>query len=184
MEETKQQSTFLSNVLRWGLITGGVSIVFSIVLYVIDYTLMVQLKVLFIALAIYLGLAIYGGIDYRKSIGGFISYGKAFQHGFLILAISALVATLFNVVLYNVIDTDLPQKLTDASIENTRAMMENFGASEDAIDQAVIKAEESSKEQFTIVGQLKGYFFILIFSAIMALISALIVRKNEPVELS
>jgi hypothetical protein len=145
---------------------------------------MVQLKVLFIALAIYLGLAIYGGIDYRKSIGGFISYGKAFQHGFLILAISALVATLFNVVLYNVIDTELPQKLTDASIENTRAMMENFGASEDAIDQAVIKAEESSKEQFTIVGQLKGYFFILIFSAIMALISALIVRKNEPVELS
>ncbi len=94
MEETKQQSTFLSNVVRWGLITGGVSIVFSIVLYVIDYTLMVQLKVLFIALAIYLGLAIYGGIDYRKSIGGFISYGKAFQHGFLILAISALVATL------------------------------------------------------------------------------------------
>jgi hypothetical protein len=83
-----------------------------------------------------------------------------------------------------VIDTELPQKLTDASIENTRAMMENFGAPEDAIDEALVKAEESSKEQFTIVGQLKGYFYILIFSAIMALISALIVRKNEPVELS
>jgi hypothetical protein len=184
MEETNQPSTFMSNIVRWGLITGGVSVVFSILLYVIDYTLMVQLKVLFIALAIYLGLAIYGGIDYRKSIGGFMSYGKAFQHGFLILAISALVATLFNALMYNVIDTELPKKLTEASIENTRAMMENFGAPEDSIDQALEKAEESSKEQFTIVGQLKGYFYILIFSAIMALISALVVRKKEPVEQS
>jgi hypothetical protein len=182
MEEPKEQPTLLKDALRWGLIVGAVSIVLSILLYAIDYTLMVQLKVLFISLAIYLGLTIYGGIGYRKSIGGFISFGKAFQHGFLILAISALVATLFNLVMYSAIDTELPRKLTDATVENTRAMMENFGAPEDKIDETIQKTEESTMAQFTPVGQLKGYFYILIFSAVMALISSLIVRKNRPVD--
>lgn len=182
MEETKEQRTLMKHAVQWGLIVGGVSIILTILLYAIDYALMVQLKVLFLSLAIYLGLVIYAGLNYRKSIGGFMPFGKAFQHGFIILAVSALVATIFSFVLYNVIDTELPKKLTDATIENTRAMMENFGAPEDKIDEELVKAEERTKDQFTVIGQAKGYFFILIFSAIMALISALIVKKNEPVE--
>lgn len=182
MEETNEQPTLMSHVIKWGLIVGGVSIAITILLYAIDYTLMVQLKVLFAMLAIYLGIVIYSGIDYRKSIGGYMKYGQAFIHGFGVLALSALVSTIFAFLLYNVIDTDLPKNLTDASIENTRAMMEGFGAPEESIDQALEQAKESSAKQFTPGGQALGYLYILIFSAIMALISALVVRKNEPVE--
>jgi hypothetical protein len=46
-----------------------------------------------------LGITIYAGIDYRNGVGGFLPYGKAFVHGFLVLAVSALLATLFNMVL-------------------------------------------------------------------------------------
>ncbi|MEJ0056744.1 MAG: DUF4199 domain-containing protein [Bacteroidota bacterium] len=161
---------------------GATSIFLYILLYVIDYTLMVQLKFLFIFLLIYLGITIYGGIEYRNSVGRYLSYGKAFQHGFLVLAISGLIATVWNLLLYHVIDTELPQKLADAAIENTRTMMERFGAPEERIEEEIAKAQERSKNQFTVSGQLMGYGFILIFSAIMAVISALIVRRNEPIE--
>lgn len=182
MEETNAQPTLMKHAIRWGLIVGVASIVLSLLLYAIDYRLMVLLKTLLISLLIYLGLTIYSGIDYRKSIGGFIPFGKAFQHAFLVLAISALVATVYNFVLYNVIDPELPKKLTEASIDNAREMMQNFGAPEDKIEEELAKTEERTAGQFTVTGQLMGYGFILIFSAIMALISGAIVKKNEPVE--
>jgi hypothetical protein len=183
MEETTEQPTLMSHVIKWGLIVGGVSITMTILLYAIDYTLMVQLKTLFGLLLVYFGITIYAGIDYRKSVGGYLPYGKAFIHGFGVLAVSGLVATIFSFILYNVIDSELPQKLTDASIENTRQMMEGFGADEAAIDKGLEDARERTAKQFTPVGQLIGFASILFFSAFMALISALFVRKNEPVEL-
>jgi Protein of unknown function (DUF4199) len=181
MEEEKvAPPTLMSHSGRWGLITGIVAIVLYILMYVIDYTLMVQLKMLFIALAIYFGITIYAGIDYRKSIGGFLSYGKAFQHGFLILAVSALIATIFNMLLNHVIDPELPQKLIEAGMDNQRAMMANFGASEDAIEKGLEEARTRMENQYKISGMAFGYIFVLIFSAIMASISSFIVRKSEP----
>ncbi|MBX2896496.1 MAG: DUF4199 domain-containing protein [Cyclobacteriaceae bacterium] len=182
MVQTEESVSLKGHVIKWGLIVGAISITLTVLLYVIDYTLMVQLKTLFLMLLIYLGVTIYAGIDYRNNIGGFLPYGKAFVHGFLVLAISALVATLFSAVLYHVIDTELPQKLTDASLENTRQMMEKFGAPEDAIDKALEDAKGRTANQFTITGQLISYASILFFSAIMALISAIFVKKNQPVE--
>lgn len=183
MIQTEEPISLKGHVIKWGLIVGAISITLTVLLYVVDYTLMVQLKTLFVMLLIYLGVTIYAGIDYRNGIGGFLPYGKAFVHGFLVLAVSALVATLFNMVLYNLIDPDLPKNLTDASLENTREMMTSFGAPEEAIDQALEDARSRTENQFTITGQLIGFASILFFSAIMALISAIFVKKNQPVEL-
>jgi uncharacterized membrane protein (DUF106 family) len=144
---------------------------------------MILLKTLLFSLLIYLAFTIYAGINYRNSIDGFLSYGKAFQHGLLVLAISGLVATIFNMLFYNVIDTELPQKLTDAAVENTREIMENFGTPEDAMDKALEDARKSTADRFTMGGMALGYLSILFFSAIMALISAIFVKKNQPVEL-
>jgi len=179
-DNTTPQPTLMSHAIRWGMITAAVSIIYTMLLYVIDYTLMVQLKFLFLALLVYFGIVIYAGLDYRKSIGGFLSYGKAFQHGFIILALSGLISSIFSLLLYFVIDPELPEKLVDASIENTRAMMESFGAPEESMDEALEKARESTADQFTVVGTLKSYIMIAVFSAIMALISSLFVRKNQP----
>lgn len=182
-ENNSQASTLISHVIRWGLILAACSILITVAMYVINEALMVQLKVLFISLLLYLGLTIYAGIDYRKQAGGYLSYGNAFVHGFLVLALSGLVGTAFNIVLYQVIDTELAQRLTDAAIENQREMMIGFGAPEDQIDEALEQAREQTADRFTVSGMALGYVFALIFSAIMALISALFVRKNQPLEM-
>jgi len=178
--EEEKAPTLISHGTRWGLISGIISIVLSILLYVIDYTLMVQLKILFLSLVVYMGIAIYAGIDFRKSTGGFITYGKAFQHAMIIFAISGLIASVFSILLNHVIDPELPQKLTDAALENQRVMMENFGAPPDAIEKGLEEARVRTENQYKISGIAMGYIFILVFSAIMALITSLVVRKNQP----
>jgi len=182
-QETTTQPTLLNHAIRWGLILGGVGIVLTILCYAIDYTIMVQLKFIGIILLVYLALVIYAGIDFRKTQGGFLSYGKAFQHGFIVLAISGLIGALFQLILYSLIDPELPQKLVDASLENTRAMMEKFGMPEDKMDEALEKAKTDTADRFTIIGQAKGYLFGLIFYVIVSSISSLFVRKNQPVEM-
>jgi hypothetical protein len=180
---TSAAPTFFNHVLKWAVIMAVVGILLAIIMYVIDYTLMVQFKMLLIALAIYLGIAIFAGIEYRNSIGGFMSYGKAWQHAMAIFAISALITTMFNLLLYNVIDPELPGKLAEATLENQRAMMANFGAPEDQIDKEIEKARERTENQFKPAGQALGYLIILAFSAVMALISSIFVKKNEPVDM-
>jgi hypothetical protein len=184
MEQTTDPApTLMNHGLRWGVIVGIVSILWTVALYAIDYTVMVQLKMLFVSLAIYVGFAIYAGIDYRKAAGGYLSYGKAWQHAMIIFASSALISTLFGLLLYNVIDPELPAKLTDASLDNSRAMMQGFGMPESQIDTELEKARERTANQFTPAGMAMGYGIILIVSAVLALITSIFVKKNEPMEM-
>lgn len=180
---TTPAPTLVQHGLRWGVIVGIVSIFLTVALYAIDYTVMVQFKFLLISLAIYIGFAIYAGIDFRKSVGGYLSYGKAWQHAMVIFAVSGLISTLFAFVLYGVIDSELPEKLTDAAVENARGMMESFGMPEDQMDKALADARRDTADRFTTWGQIKGYLVLLVVSAVLAAITSIFVKKNEPVEM-
>ncbi|MBX2911041.1 MAG: DUF4199 domain-containing protein [Cyclobacteriaceae bacterium] len=173
--------TLRNHALRWGLIVGLTSAILSLLLYVVDYSLMADWKVGLSLLAIYIGLTIYAGMGYRKESGPYLSFGKAYQHGFIVFACSGLIATLFNIMLFQVIDTDLGGKVTEVAVENTATMMANFGAPPDKIDEALEDTRERMTNQYTLMGQVKGYAFILIVSAVFALVTGLIVRKPEPV---
>jgi len=175
--------TLVQHGLRWGVILGVVAIILSMAVYAIDYTLLVQLKMLFFILALYMGVAIYAGIDFRNATGGYLSYGKAWQHAMVIFAISAVISTLFNFVLYFVIDPELPAKLTEAALENQRAMMQSFGAPESAIETEMAKARVRTENQYTPSGLALGFGIFLVISAVLSLISSIFVKKNEPIEM-
>lgn len=173
--------TLFNHALRWGLIVGLISGLLSFVLYAVDYSLLADWKVGLFLFALYIGLTIYAGISYRKESGPYLSFGKAYQHGFIVFACSGLLATIFNIVLFQIIDSELAGKVTEVAIENTTSMMSNFGAPQDKIDEAIDDTRERMANQYTLIGQLKGYGIILIVSAVFALITGLIVRKSEPV---
>lgn len=180
-QEDNTPPTLLNHALRWGLIVGLTSGILSLLLYAVDYSLMADWKIGLLLFAIYIGLTIYAGISYRKESGPYLAFGKAYQHGFMIFAISGLIATVFNILLFQVIDTELGGKVTEVAIEKTAEMMSNFGAPPDQIDKALEDTRERMTNQYTLMGQLKGYGFIVIVSAVLALITGLIVRKSEPV---
>ncbi|MCZ8023470.1 MAG: DUF4199 domain-containing protein [Cyclobacteriaceae bacterium] len=181
MENTTQTPPSLfQHALKHAAILGVISIVLTLAAYAIDYTLLVSMSFAFLSFAVYLGYGIYAGIQYRKENGGYLAFGKAFQHGFITFAISALISTVFGLLLYTVIDSELPAKLTEASMENAAAMMEKFGAPEDAIEEALAKQKEDTEKRFTPVGMLTGYVFTLIGCAIFALISGAVAKRKEP----
>ena len=82
-ETTTPQVSFLQHAAKWGSILGGVSIVLTVIAYAADYTILADWKFGIFVLVLLLGATIYAGINYRNEIGGFVSYGKAFQHGFV-----------------------------------------------------------------------------------------------------
>jgi len=177
-------SSLLSHAVKWAAISAGIGIFLTILLYVVDYTMLVLVKFALFSLVLAIGLTIYAGINYRNSIGGYIDYGKAYQHGFVVFAVSGLISTLFQLLMYNVIDPELPSKLVDASVENVREIMENFGAPAESMDEALEKARVDTEPRFTVVGMLKSYGIALVISAVIALITALVVRKNVPVDVN
>jgi hypothetical protein len=180
MENQTTNPTLINDTVKHGGILGIITIALTLVVYAIDYALLVDWKFGIFSFAIFLGYGIYAGIAYRKEVGGFLSFGKAFQHGFLVFAISALISTVFNILLYTVVDPELPAKVTEVTIENTEKMMEGFGMSGDAMDEAMAKTRKDTEERYTAVGLAKGYIWILIGCAVFALITGAIVKKKQP----
>ena len=180
METNETQPSLVNHAVKFGGILSAISIVIVLLLYAIDYTLMAGFTFILIISVVAIGFVIYAGINYRNSIGGYIPYGKAFTHGLLVFAVSGLISTVFNILLYQVIDPELPQNLSDAIIANTEASMANWGAPQESIDEAIAKMKEDMPNNFTIVGLLWGYCKTLIGYAILSLITGLVVRKNQP----
>jgi Protein of unknown function (DUF4199) len=176
-----QPESIYKHALKHGGILGALVIALTIVFYAVSISFMGSFKFILLIFAVYIGYVIYCGIDYRKSTGGYIAYGKAFIHGFVVLATAGLISLAFGFLLYQIIDPELAEKLTDAIIVNTEESMRNFGAPEDRIEEQLATMREDMPKNFTPLGQVKGYFTGLIWNAVLVLITSLFVRKNEPI---
>jgi uncharacterized membrane protein len=179
-EEFEETKTPLQHALKFGLILGMVGAVINLLLYVIDPTYMVSMWMLLLLL-LFMGLIVYGGISYRNEIGGYINFGPAYIHGFSVFVVMGLIGLAVNFLMYNVVDTSLPEILTDASAEQARSMAESFGATGDTLDEVVENARTDAAGQFSTFGLIKGFLISLIVYAVLSLITALIVRKQEKV---
>lgn len=180
-EEVNEKQSPIQHAIKYGGILGIISIIATLLLYVVDPTLMVKWWFGLIMLGVSIGFVIYAGINYRNENGGYIDFGPAFLHGFVLLAIAGLIGSVMNLLLFAVIDPSLPQVLTDAAVEQALSMAEGFGASGQALDDAADRAREQTEGQFSTMGIIKQYFIGLIMYAVFALITGLIVRRKEKV---
>lgn len=182
VQEVKTESLY-SHAVKHGLILGAIAILLTIVAYATSISFLGSFKFLGCLFAADIAYVIYAGITYRNNNGRYITYGKAFIHGFVLLAIAGLVNFAFGIVLYDVIDPDLAKNLTDAIIANTEETMRSFGAPEATIDETLANMRRDLPEGFTMIGRVKNFFQGLIWYAVFVALTSLAVRKNEPVEL-
>jgi hypothetical protein len=179
--EEKPQS-LLAHALRHGAIMGAISIALTVIIYMVSIPFMGTLKFVLLMFAIFISYVIYAGIDYRKTVGGFLAYGKAYLHGLVVLASAGFIGTLFGLVLYNVIDTELADKLTETILSNTEETMRGFNTPEENIEKQLDDMRESLPKQFSTLGQIKSFFTGMIWNAVLVALTSFIVRKSEPVE--
>ena len=164
--------------IKFGLILAGIQILFYIVAYAINLELLVNpfigLAMMLIALTVFV-LAIFQA---RKSLNDVIDFKGAFTTFFLTAVIGFGLTSLFNVLLFNVIDPELIGLVKEMSLDAAVQNMKKFGAS--AADINAMVEQMSANNPYSFSQQMKGFVFTLAISSIVGVILALIL-KRQPV---
>ncbi|MEM9052246.1 MAG: DUF4199 domain-containing protein [Bacteroidota bacterium] len=179
-EPSQDSSSFIKHAAQNGLIMSLVSIVLTMLVYMIDIAIMVEWTFSLFTFLLFAVLTVIFGRAYRNQIGGYLTYGTSFQYAFLVVTVSSLVGLIFNIILFNVIDPDLPQTLARLVMETQEKMLLSFGVSDDIIDETLSNLEQDLPEQYTPIGQLKSSWAILIGAALLAAITAIFIKKKKP----
>jgi hypothetical protein len=179
MEENVQHPSLVSHAVRSGVIVGGITVILTLLIYLIDPALMVSMW-MFLFLILITVLVVIFGIQYRNQTTGYMTFGNAFKHGLYTLIVAGLVGLLFNLLLHQVIDPELKDYLTDVTTENTLSMARGFGAEDAAIDQMEADTRERAASSYTVMGQITGFGISLIIYLVLALITGAIVKKKNP----
>ena len=152
--ESKQNS-YLIDIITNSLLLTSILIIYGLLIYVIDISLYVKWWYGISVLIISVSLLIYFGINYRKSIGGILSYKDSFIYLYILSLFSALFQLIWGIVFFQIIDPELGDKLSQLVIESTVSMMEGFGTGGEAIDATIEQLEEDIPQSFTPIGQIK-----------------------------
>lgn len=179
-EDNGQESNMLVHAARNGLLMGFVSIVLTLFVYMIDISVMVEWTFSLFTFLLFATLTIIFGRGYRSAVGGYLSYGSSFQYAFVVIAVSGFIGLTFNIILFNVIDPELPQTLTRLMMESQEKMLLSFGASDDMIDDTLATLERELPAQYTVIGQLKSSWAIVFGAAILGALTALFIKKKQP----
>lgn len=176
----EEQQSPMQAAIKPGLTMGLVALAVTYIAYFIDASLLASGWFALVALVIFFALVIYFGTQYRNELGGFMSFGTAFNFSFISIIISGIVSLIGQMLLFQVIDPSLPQVLADITFENSLKMMESFGQNPDSLPpDALEEIRNSTASSFTMGGQLKNFGFALIGYAIIALILAAILKKRD-----
>lgn len=176
----EEQQTPFQAAIKPGLTMGLVALAVTYIAYFIDSSLLASGWFALISLVIFFGLIIYFGQQYRNEIGGYMTFGTAFNFSFIAILISGLVSLAGQILLFQVIDPSLPQVLADITFENSIKMLESFGQNPDALPAGTLEEmRNNTSSTFTLAGQIKNFGFALILYAIIALILAAILKKRD-----
>lgn len=175
----EDQETPFKAGLNAGVILGILSVVITFIVYFVNPSTLVSGMFGITVLVVFFAVLIYLGIQYRKSLGGFMEFGPAFNFSFIALVVAGLISQVGSALLYNVVDPALPGVLTEQTLENTVAMMEKFGAADALSSDQLDEMRESTAANFTIMGQFKTFGIALIVYAVISLILGAILKKRD-----
>lgn len=161
----------------YGLINGGVAIVFTLILYFIGVNAFLSMFT-WVGVALMIAVSVMGGLQKRKLQGDYIEFGEALKLTFTILVLGSLLNTIFEYILMNFLDVPFRQALAQATADKAEQMMERFGMPESQIDKAT---EQILNGNTYSAGSLfLSFAFRCIGWFIVALIVSAIIKRKRP----
>jgi len=156
--------------LKFGVILGLISVVMSVLYYVMD--IMFASWIMVPSIVVTLVVLFLLQRSYRDSCeNGYITYGRALGSGVIMLLYAAIIGAIFAYLLYAVIDPGL----VDKSLAAAQAKLEAKGMPEAAID-AAVKVQQKMLQPWVI--SLSSIFGTMFSGTIMALITSIFVTKK------
>lgn len=161
--------------LRYGLLLGLISVVFGVMIFMLEMHYQQDQKIGIVSLAINLILIILGLVAFKKANGGYISLAQALKTGLGIALIASIIAVTYQLILVTVLDPDTIQKTIDFQMEKIR--MEQPELPAETLDQI-----ESMQRKFTSPWMMVaiGLVFSLFIGFVFSLIGGLIIKKSRP----
>jgi hypothetical protein len=167
--------------VKAGLIVGLISIILVMAVYLTDVNLLVDWKYSISVFVISIVLFVTFGRKYRDHfLAGFISFNEAFKFLFIAAICSTILNGLFTIILYNVIDPELPKVIIERTLQSTEEMMENFTSSSEEMDETMEELERTLPYGFTPAGILSNSWAWILVGAFYALIASIFVKKSKP----
>ena len=168
-------STLKSNILQYGFLLGGISVVFALMLFFLDMHYTQESSVGIISFIITITVIVLGQYSFRKDNEGFLSFGEALKLGVGIALISSIIGVTYQVLLVTVIDPDtIPKMIT---IAENQLYESNPEMSQEQIDQMLEwQSKFISPKMMATFGLIGGVFIGFIIS----LITGLILKRNRP----
>lgn len=171
MEEENEKITVREVAIKWGMISGIISIVLFLAIYFAG--LMGDSWPNWISAVISAGIIYMAHKEFKDQGDGYMSYGKGLGLGTLVSLVSGAISSIFAYVYMKFINVDYVTELVDI----TRYKMEDEGQSEDQIDVAMGFVEKMMTPEIMLgMGLLAAVFFGFIISLIVSAIT----KNNDP----
>jgi hypothetical protein len=171
METLATPTSTTSVGMRYGLLTGLVGIVISLVL---NMSHLEQSPVKWLSVAVLIGGIILGQKAYKQANGLFMSYGEGLGVGVIVSGVSAVLSAVFSYIYVTFIDPEMTARILDKA----RADMEARGNMTDAqIDQAM-----HFTSMFVQGPALVGVALVggIVMGLLVSLITAAILKNPKP----
>ncbi|WP_309642134.1 DUF4199 domain-containing protein [Flavobacterium sp.] len=166
------------NGIAYGIFLGLFSIVVTASIYAIDLALFTNMWVGISTLIIYIIIGVMVVNKTRNQLKT-ITFKEAFTVFFITAVIGITLSTLFNIILFNLIDPAAKETIQQLTIKYAAEMMQKFGAPAASINEAISKMEET--DNFSIGSLIKGMFTSYLVNAVFGLLLAAIF-KSRPTE--
>jgi tellurite resistance protein TehA-like permease len=170
----------MRNDLKFGLIGGGISIAWTLLMWVLglhqgDLSLSTTLG--YFTLIFPIAIVYFAIRETRnKELEGFISYGKGVGVGTIAGIVSTVISTLFSYIYTTVLNPAYQIAMKDFQITKAMESMQKKNMTQDQINQALQQMNNSPMVVFQYVGAIVGGIILYV---IISLIIAAILQKKK-----
>ncbi|MCR4031137.1 MULTISPECIES: DUF4199 domain-containing protein [Flavobacterium] len=168
------------NGITYGIALGVILSLITATMYAIDLKLFVSGWIGGLTFVIYLVFGIVLLTKTRKDINGFFSFKDAFTTFFITTIIALAISSLFSILLFNVIDPEAKNTLSELLVKYMAETLQKFGTPASAINEALTKMRENNP--FSTIEQIKALAFSIVGYSILGLILAAFFKSKSTQE--
>lgn len=173
MEENKPKTG--SFALKFGGILGLVGIVFAVMLYLAGMQYEQGWQISVINVIITIGVITWGMFEFRKANNGYLKLGEAMKIGIGIALIGFIISMAYQMIFIYVIEPDFMTNVLE--VRKNEMIAKNPNMTQEQVDQSVEMMKKFSGPGMMLAFGAIGSIFI---SAIISLITGLILKRDEP----
>lgn len=177
---TIMNPTIKSIAIKYGSIFGALNVLYILYAYIIDKTIFTMAGPGILIFFVGIGIYVFAIAKVKESQGGYATFKDVFSTYIISGVVATAIGSGFTILLFGVIDPEFASEIMELIIDTTLDKLEGSGMSDDQITEIIDKVQGS--EPFGILGQLKSAAFSIMFNAVVGLIVAAAMKKNNPDE--